>query len=423
MKKISFFTKKDVGMGRLLFISLVLVLGWTQSATAARLDSWISQQRIMAEEQILANISPADGRPGAVLASPSRRDPDYYYHWVRDAALVMDIWMRQLEGRITLKSDRLESEQLIWDFVEFTKINQASPSISYLGEPKYYVDGQAYLGPWGRPQNDGPALRASLFIRFANHLLLSGGEGVVGRALWPVIAKDLNYVGQQITQPSFDLWEEVKGDHFYTRLTMRAALRSGATLAQRLGDNAGAAWLQTQADIVESLLSQHVDHGRQLIVENINRVEGANYKSGFDTATILAVLHTREQAIVSWFDPRLENTVRLLEHRFHEIYPINKNYPALGVAFGRYSEDVYYNGNPWFLTTLAVAEFYYLRGEIAKGDQYMERVRFHVARDGHMSEQMDRHSGYMLSAADLTWSYAAFLTAVAARDVALSKRK
>lgn len=29
-----------------------------------------------------------------------------------------------------------------------------------LGEPKFMIDGSAFTGPWGRPQRDGPALRA-----------------------------------------------------------------------------------------------------------------------------------------------------------------------------------------------------------------------------------------------------------------------
>lgn len=45
---------------------------------------------------------------------------------------------------------------------------------------------------------------------------------------------------------------------------------------------------------------------------------------------------------------------------FRDIYPINSGIPAgKPVAVGRYLEDTYYGGNPWYLTTLAVAEFLY----------------------------------------------------------------
>ena len=39
---------------------------------------------------LLKNTSPADGLKGSVIAAPSKSHPDYYYHWVRDAALVVD---------------------------------------------------------------------------------------------------------------------------------------------------------------------------------------------------------------------------------------------------------------------------------------------------------------------------------------------
>jgi glucoamylase len=393
-------------------------------AHAGVADDWLEKQHQIALRHIKMNISPADGRPGAVLASPSRHDPDYYYHWVRDAALVMDIWMRQLEGRMTPFLRRHELENMMWDFVDFTVINQASESFESLGEPKYYVSGQAFLGPWGRPQNDGPALRASVLMRFANYLLRMGHESEVRQHLWPVIEQDLNYVGREIHKPSFDLWEEIKAANFYTRLTGRAALRSGAAFAARMGDPAGAAWLNTQADLAQALAEEHLGNKHGVIFENIHRTEGIDYKnSGLDIATVLAVLHTQEQPWLSIDDGRLAGTVNALEDRFYQLYPINQMFPELGVAFGRYPEDRYFDGNPWFLTTLAVAEYYYLRGNVVRGDKYMARAKFHADQEGRMAEQINRFSGYMLSAHDLTWSYAAFLTAYEARKLAKRNRQ
>jgi glucoamylase len=42
------------------------------------------------------------------------------------------------------------------------------------------------------------------------------------------------------------------------------------------------------------------------------------------------------------------------------VYPINKGVDANeAIAIGRYFEDTYFEGNPWYLTTLAVAEQLY----------------------------------------------------------------
>lgn len=41
-----------------------------------------------------------------------------------------------------------------------------------LGEPKYRVDETPYNEDWGRPQADGPALRATALIAYARWLLV-----------------------------------------------------------------------------------------------------------------------------------------------------------------------------------------------------------------------------------------------------------
>ena len=39
-----------------------------------------------------------------------------------------------------------------------------------MGEPKINIDGTPYNDPWGRPQNDGPALRGLNMINLFNLL-------------------------------------------------------------------------------------------------------------------------------------------------------------------------------------------------------------------------------------------------------------
>eukprot|EP00954_Amorphochlora_amoebiformis_P026471 1379473-Amorphochlora_amoeboformis.AAC.1 len=111
-------------------------------------------------------------------------------------------------------------------------------NIDVRGEPKFFMDGRVYNGPWGRPQNDGPALRAIALINYANQLIAKGRMQEVKDTLYstdlnkPVwsqdsgfgagrmgeiqrrficfhgIKFDLEYVAHQWQQTSFDLWEE-----------------------------------------------------------------------------------------------------------------------------------------------------------------------------------------------------------------------
>jgi glucoamylase len=42
-----------------------------------------------------------------------------------------------------------------------------------LAEPKFNADETAFTGSWGRPQRDGPALRATALISFGQWLIVS----------------------------------------------------------------------------------------------------------------------------------------------------------------------------------------------------------------------------------------------------------
>jgi len=141
----------------------------------------------------------------------------------------------------------------------------------------------------------------------------------------------------------------------------------------------------------------------------------------------------------------------------------------------RYPEDVYNGdgtseGNPWYLCTASLAELFYraatyyrktakqitvtsttsqfwnffapsakyklnrpltdgshnfdvmIDALIGQGDALMRRIKYHTPADGHLSEEFDRTTGKPVGAADLTWSYAALLTASFARAETISDR-
>jgi glucoamylase len=65
-----------------------------------------------------------------------------------------------------------------------------------LGEPKFNADGTQFTGAWGRPQRDGPALRATALITYAKWLISNGYTSTASSLVWPVIQNDLSYVAQ-----------------------------------------------------------------------------------------------------------------------------------------------------------------------------------------------------------------------------------
>ena len=372
---------------------------------------------------VIENSTKPDVMPGMVVASPSRSNPDYYYDWVRDTALTY----RSLIDLYELKKDpKIKSMIFTWVSAEAYRQNQ--PTFSGLGEPKYFIDGSGYTGGWGRPQNDGPALRALAMVKFARILLNEGNQDYVLKNLYhgvipadSVIKKDLEYTAHHWREPSFELWEEEKGMHFYTLLSQHTALQEGAKLARELGD-AGAAdfYAQESNNIAHFLKSEFVDSRIGILNSKYLVNGGLGYKhANIDVAPLLALNHNSPyQTLFNRNSPEVRKYVDVMVNTFKGIYRVNHDYPDLGVAIGRYPEDKYdgyttsSEGNPWFLATLGLGEHYCSIGRKDLAEKQFNRALFHSDGNGSMSEQLNRNTGIMQGAYQLTWSHSAFMTAM-----------
>ncbi|KAJ3078686.1 glycoside hydrolase 15 protein, partial [Quaeritorhiza haematococci] len=287
-------------------------------------------------------------------------------------------------------------EKLIWDYATLSVRHQTErgcepfiqgtcEALGGPGEVKYMPDGSLFKGPWGRFQNDGPALRASTLIRFYNAFVKRGGDPKVAQEkLWGsasnpgVIKVDLDYVVKMWPNSGFDLWEEVPAQHFFTRMVQRRALIEGSVFAASLGDTTSSQTYKSQADSLSSVIDRHWDSSNKYIREMIDTPNWYN-RAGRNIATVLAVIHGYNgDGFYSPVNERILASVDKLRADFEREYSISgiRNDQAglaLGTPFGRYKEDVYdgtqgnNNGNtrghPWFLATLAVAEHHYLAAQ------------------------------------------------------------
>lgn len=393
-------------------------------------NQWIDQQTQASTQKLIQNISPEDGAPGSVIASPERVSPNYYYHWNRDSALTY-LTVLHLYRNSHGDQKKLFKQKMI----EFADFSAKLQNTSALGEPKFYLDGRVFDGAWCRPQNDGPALRAVTLLAIARELKANGESALADQHLLPVIRRDIDFVKNIWRQSNCDLWEEVYGDHFYTRMVQRRALIEAAKDAAWLGEDAGA--LKAEADLIGADLQKFWDGGRNYFVSTLNRTGGIDYKnSNLDASVILAALHGHtDDGFIKYTDPRMLATAEKLIQTFHALYPINQAKDTVGTAIGRYPEDRYAGanfdgGNPWVLLTAALSQYYYrVANEFTaqgnerdasiaffKAEDLLRRVQYHAPADGALAEQMDRQSGYMTSARDLTWSHAEVLEMFLARS-------
>lgn len=372
-------------------------------------------------KRLISNATMPDVSPGMVVASPSRVNPNYYYDWVRDTSLSMKALIDYWE--ITHDQEVLK---MLLTWVNSETARQNVSTFSGLGEPKYNVDGTGYMGPWGRPQNDGPALRAIAMMKFARLLIDGGQRDYVSRKLYTAvlpatmpIKKDLEYTAHHWREPNFEPWEEEMGLHFYNMLVQYTALSVGSGFALEMGDGGAAAFYAQQAEELGSFIRRSFLNNETGIRVSSMITRGLGYKnSGIDVTPLLALIHTYPyQKLVSLKDPYVAKYIDVLTSTFRKKYAVNTIYRDLGVALGRYPEDKYdgYStggkGNPWFLATVALAEFDCLTGNKLRANAQFDRVHFHSDRTGQLDEQFNQDTGYMQGAYELTWSHGAYITA------------
>ncbi|PAV20912.1 glucoamylase [Pyrrhoderma noxium] len=440
----------------------------SQCCSSRSVDSYIATQGPISKANLLANIGSSGAKSsgakaGIVIASPSSSNPDYLYTWTRDSSLVYKTIIDQFtQGLDTSLRGTIDDFVTSQAFLQQVSNPSGSVSTGGLGEPKFNIDETAFTGAWGRPQRDGPALRATAFITYANWLLANDNTTFVSNTLWPIIKLDLDYVSQNWNQTTFDLWEEVSSSSFFTAAVQHRSLREGATLATAIGQTSVVSGYQTQAANILCFLQSFWNGGSSYITANTG-----GGRSGKDANTVLASIHTFDAAAgcdAATFQPcsdkALANLVAYV-NAFRSIYSINSGIASnAAVATGRYPEDSYYSGNPWYLTTLAVSEQLYdaiivwnaagslnvtsisqpffalFQSDIAVGtydsssstftslissvksfaDGFVAVVAKYTPSNGGLSEQYLKSDGTQTSASDLTWSYAATLTSFQARD-------
>ncbi|KAM3076149.1 hypothetical protein ACMFMG_006337 [Clarireedia jacksonii] len=302
-------------------------------------------------------------------------------------------------------------------------------------------------------------------MSFGNARLELGQNTTVKDIIWPVVRNDLAYVAQYWNLSTFDLWEEVNGSSFWTTAVQHRALVEGAKFATAVGDSCPDC--DSQAPHILCMLQNYWNGSS--INSNIQIQSETYHRTGLDCNSILTSIHTFDpnpdvECDAITFQPCSDRA--LANHKavidsFREPYMINSNRSSgQPVAIGRYAEDIYQGGNPWYICTFAAAEQLYdalwtynssrsititeisqpffddlipgiSLGTYASSSKQFENIiqaiqsyadgfvsiaAQYTPSDGRLAEQFSRDNGTAMSAVDLTWSYASFLTMERARQ-------
>jgi glucoamylase len=446
------------------------------------LEQWLGREYRYAATAMLRSISARDIvkerlgfgqtiRPvaGSIVASPVPAaydpDPDYFFHWFRDSAIVIDAVRLLYEAghlgaealthfadfvRFSLSLKALDgralAEQTDWrlkvlpDFVRYLRgddLKGVSGDAVY-ADTRVNPDGTLDISRWTRPQHDGPPLRALAVLRWLRTLArrsAGGRETVSADTLADaerLLRTDLKLTAAHWRDPSLDIWEEELGHHYFTLRVSAAALHEGAEWLRVAREETDTGALRAEARAIRETLDRYwlsdAGYFRSRIMP-----PGVTSTKMLDIAVILAAVHAGDgDDTHSVRDARMRATLEKLERLFDRLYPINRRRGQRAPAMGRYEGDVYYSGGAYYFSTLGAAEFCFLAAGahapggdereawVAHGDGFLATVRAFTPASGDLSEQFDQRTGEQTSAKHLAWSYAGFISCVAARRAVLS---
>jgi glucoamylase len=300
---------------------------------------------------------------------------------------------------------------------------------------------------------DGPALQTLALLTLHPRL-----DPAAQAAAGAVITANLDFLQTAYQAATVNLWEEEDGASFFARAVQLRCFQ--AIMTSNLGIPVPG-WLPAAIGWVQNALQDHWNgryyqsllpvpaDSRSPYDPNIDIVMAAIY--GAIPVTDTKLLATAAQLRSQWADPASPYA-----------YPINgaDQQRGIGPLLGRYPGDSYDGDadnqpgdHPWAVSTANFAELYYqlakhitTTGSIplddlsasyfsqagvdatttpqaaaaalrSAGDQMLQAIIFH-SDHFELSEQFDAATGYEKSVSNLSWSYAAFLSAIRARTQA-----
>ena len=393
------------------------------------IDDWILGELEVCESKILSNLidnnfnilklNYSHIKEGSILASPSTEDPNYFYDWVRDSGILMKTILNFVKDQLEFIDYDVEHDYVLkhvsfknyklfafclknfnHNYVLMQQDNLSGScdpngDLKGLGEPKWNLDETRYDDPWGRPQNDGPAIRAMAALHFLQLLrkykikvedIISAVKdlGLLKYEIFfenetefinKYIYYDLKFIMLNWREENFDLWEEVKGFHFFTSLVQLKAIKlAQENLPFYQASDSGVlddAFINKLEETYNNILNFMENEAGFTEADKCHYIENPQSKShrcGLDIATIIGSNLTHDYLFehdlgnaeipYSSRDLKILNNLHHLGKKFVDLYPINDEFKkselSIGCCMGRYPEDVYNgngtsHGNPWFL--------------------------------------------------------------------------
>lgn len=358
-------------------------------------------------------LKTAIDRHGAVIASTDTTMLNYWrdayaYCWPRDAAYAL--WpLVKLGYKLELRN-----------FFEFCR--DALQPDGYLMH-KYQPDGA--IGTSWHPYVVGnrrvPPIQedetAGVVFLLGEYIARSKDTKLLDELYDGLVLPATNFMAEfidentRLPRATYDLWEEKFLTTTYTTALVYAALRSAAGMAEKLKRTKDVVHWNTVADEIraashKTFFNTEKKYFYKGFIHKAN--EGLQYDNTIDLSSLYAAY------TFGLFD-KDSPEISASRQTVLDLYKIKDDNPTI---VGRYEHDVYATvdpaglGNPWFITSMWMAQIDAAEGNLPRAQRTMEWVTKTMLKTGVMSEQVNPFNHAFISVAPLTWSQAEFLNTV-----------
>lgn len=253
---------------------------------------------------------------------------------------------------------------------------------------------------------------AIVIFMLGEYLRYSGDAKFVQKMYEPLVKPAAEFMSRFVDaetglpHASYDLWEEKFLTSTYTAAVTARALYTASDIAHTQGDGVNEDKWRAAADMLKSHAGDFFHEERQLLYKGYLLLDGdREVDETLDISTFFG----------SWrfdynSDDHVLSTLKAVEERL-----LNSS-PSGGTP--RYENDNYfrsdppYLGNPWFVTTLWLAQYYAYNGDRKKTDELIDWALRHALPSGVLSEQVNPETGAVVGVTPLIWSHAELVNAV-----------
>ncbi|MDD5773497.1 MAG: glycoside hydrolase family 15 protein [bacterium] len=215
---------------------------------------------------------------------------------------------------------------------------------------------------------------------------------------------------------SYDLWEEKWGIHTFTLSAVYAGLKASENFADFFGNRKRKNIYGKAAEEIKSAMGKYLyskEHNRFLktIVPDKNGIfkKDLTIDSSLYAPFYFGMFGAKDEWVI--------NTMNAVKDRLW--------LKTLSGGLARYEGDGYYRisenikevpGNPWFICTLWLAQWYIAKAEnlkeLSEAMAILKWVQARALSSGVLAEQADPYTNQSHSVSPLTWSHAVFITTV-----------